>query len=235
MLFGNNLLQALPSADQTALQPWLEETQFAANHVLFEAGDRVPYCYFPRDAAAVSYFVHVEEGEAVETVIIGKEGWIAGCLSEGQHPAFARATVMHEGSFFQISYRNLRRVTQNSPTMQEAFRRYADCMLAQVFQAIACNASHTIEQRAAKWLCAAVERTKASGISMTQEQLAALMGSGRSYASRVVQRFKRDDLLQTRRGGLEVLDYEGLRERACNCNTLVREHCETLLQGISPS
>jgi CRP-like cAMP-binding protein len=107
-------------------------------------------------------------------------------------------------------------------------------MMAQVFQAVACNASHTIEQRAAKWLCAAMDRTGESEITMTQEQLASMMGIGRSYASRVVQRFKGEGLVRTRRGGLKVLDQEGLRGRACSCNELVRRHFDTVLRGVYP-
>src|SRR3546814_11642121 len=50
-----------------------------------------------------------------------------------------------------------------------------------------------------------------NNVTMTQVQLAAMMGIGRSYASRVLQRFKHDGLLRTRRGGIEVLDREGLQ------------------------
>jgi len=102
--------------------------------------------------------------------------------------------------------------------------------MAQVFQSIACNASHSIEQRAARWLTAAVARTGEKDITMTQEQLASMMGIGRSYASRVVQRFKRDGLLRTRRGGIEVLDNDSLSERACSCNHHVRHH---FVPGVS--
>src|SRR5690606_20306087 len=113
-----------------------------------------------------------------------------------------------------------------SPMIADLFARYADCMMAQVFQSIACNAVHTIEQRAAKWLVAAVDRIGTNDVTMTQEQLASMMGIGRSYASRVLQRFKQDGLLRTRRGGIEVLEREELRTRACVCNERVRKHFE---------
>src|SRR5690606_33420590 len=118
---------------------------------------------------------------------------------------------------------------ERSPRLRHLFARYADCVVARIFQSVACNASHTIEQRAAKWLTAATERTGTHYIAMTQEQLASMMGIGRSYASRVLQRLKRDGLLRTRRGGIEVIDPEGLAARACGCNDMVNRYCAAVL------
>ena len=123
---------------------------------------------------------------------------------------------------------------RKSVAIAHLFNRYADCTMAQVFQSIACNAVHTIEQRAAKWLCAAVDRIGSNQVTMTQEQLASMMGIGRSYASRVLQRFKGGDLLRTRRGGIEILDRDGLHARACTCNDHVARHFERVLKGVYP-
>lgn len=61
-----------------------------------------------------------------------------------------------------------------------------------------------------------------------------MMGTGRSHASRVIQRCKHQSLLRTRRGGLEVLDHDGLPQHACSCNELVRDHFEAVLAGVYP-
>src|SRR4030088_1410704 len=74
--------------------------------------------------------------------------------------------------------------------------RYADCMLAQIFQSTACNAIHSIEQRTAKWIIAAMERTEGEDVvPLTHEQLATMLGVNRSYASRVIQTFKAEGVL----------------------------------------
>jgi hypothetical protein len=67
------------------------------------------------------------------------------------------------------------------------FARYADCLLAQIIQSAACNATHSIEQRAAKWIIATAERTDRDQVPLTHEQLGMLLGVGRSYVSRVIQ------------------------------------------------
>ncbi|MEZ5736931.1 MAG: Crp/Fnr family transcriptional regulator [Novosphingobium sp.] len=176
----------------------------------------------------------LESGVSVETVMVGREGALGGIVSQGNMPAYARSCVMHEGEFYRISATNLEKAKSHSINIRHLFARYADCLMAQVFQSVACNAIHTIEQRAAKWLCAAVERTGDSEIAMTQEQLASMMGIGRSYASRVIQRFKADGLVKTRRGGLDVLDHDRLLLHACSCNEMVAEHFNTVLHGVYP-
>jgi CRP-like cAMP-binding protein len=109
-------------------------------------------------------------------------------------------------------------------------------MLAQIFQSTACNAIHSIEQRAAKWIISAMERTNGNGVvPLTHEQLSTLLGVGRSYTSRVIQNFKAEGVLDTRRGSILILNPEGLRLRACLCNDAVKDHFEEVLRGVYPA
>src|SRR5260370_15832258 len=105
-----------------------------------------------------------------------------------------------------------------SSTLYYLFGRYADCLLAQVFQSTACNAIHSIEQRTAKWIIAAMDRTGTDVVPLTHEQLASMLGVGRSYTTRVIQAFKSEGLLETRRGSVVVRDYKALNARSCLCN-----------------
>lgn len=234
MLDGSNLLGALRQPDRALLQPLLTECHLSAGETICDAGEVVRYAYFPRGAALAVFLVLMESGEAVETAMVGREGALGGIVSHGAIACYARSCVIHEGSFYRVPVAELEQIKHESPQIRNLFARYADCLLAQVFQSVACNASHTIEQRAAKWLTSAMERTGEDEITMTQEQLAAMMGIGRSYASRVVQRFKADGIIQTRRGGLKVLHPPGLRDRACSCNELVKQHFARVLKGVYP-
>jgi CRP-like cAMP-binding protein len=123
-----------------------------------------------------------------------------------------------------------------STTLRNVFARYSDCILAQMFQSTACNAIHSIEQRAAKWIISAMERTEGdSVVPLTHEQLATLLGVGRSYTSRVIQTFKAEGVLETRRGAILVRKPEALRIRACLCNESVKNHFEEVLRGVYPT
>jgi DNA-binding FadR family transcriptional regulator len=103
-----------------------------------------------------------------------------------------------------------------------------------MFQSAACNAIHSIEQRTAKWITSAMERAGDHVVPLTQEQLASMLGVGRSYTSRVIQAFKADGVLETRRGSLVVRDLGALKARACRCNESVTSHFDTVLRGVYP-
>ena len=123
-----------------------------------------------------------------------------------------------------------------SSTLRNVFARYADCMLAQVFQSTACNAIHSIEQRTAKWIISAMERTDDNlSVALTHEQFATMLGVGRSYASRVSQMLKTKGVLGTRRGAIVVTDRDGLQARVCLCNEQVKTHFEEVLRGVYPT
>jgi CRP-like cAMP-binding protein len=231
----SELLDALQPQDHALLSSRLTEVRLETGRILYDPGEPVDYCYFPRGGSIASFFVVLGDGEVVETLMVGREGALGAVVSNGATPAYARLSVMHGGAFYRIPAAELDHVKDSSPAIRLLFARYADCLMAQVFQSIACNAIHTIEQRAAKWLIAATERIGRNDITMTQEQLASMMGIGRSYASRVVQRFKSDGLVRTRRGGIEVVAPEQLEQRACTCNHLVKRHFETVLAGVYPA
>lgn len=232
---GNNLLRALRLDDWAILEPMLEEWSAPTGLVLHEPGDTVRFAYFPRWSSLVSYMVVLNDGRAIETALVGREGAIGGIVSQGRLPAYARAHVQLAGSFFRTDLHRLEEAKTRSPTLRFLFARYADCLMAQVFQSVACNAAHSIEQRTAKWLVAAIERTGAYDVALTQEQLAAMLGVGRSYLSRVVQDLRHRGVIETRRGRICIRDVGGLRTLACECNGAVADHFDDVLKGVYPS
>lgn len=234
-VIGNNLLRSLREEDFAILKPLLQGWHGEAGTVLYEPGDEVQYAYFPCGPSLVSFIVVLDDGRAVETALIGREGAVGGIVSQGRLPAYARAVVQFPGPFLRISALELERAKAGSPSLRHLFARYADCVLAQVFQSVACNAAHTIEQRTVKWLLAAIDRTGDHDVPLTQEQLAGMMGVGRSYVSRVIQSLKNRGVLQTRRGGVRVRDLRELATLSCGCNDALRRHFDQVLAGVYPT
>ena len=83
-----------------------------------------------------------EDGRAVETILIGREGAVGGIVSQGNLPAYTRITVKFAGPFVRMPVAKLDAAKLKSRTLNNIFARYADCMLAQIFQSTACNAIH---------------------------------------------------------------------------------------------
>ena len=230
----NGLLAALHPHDRELFATAVRIVRIAGGSVLYEPGDQVTAAFFPLGEAVASFMVVLEDGSSVETAMVGREGAIGGIVSTGHLASYSRACVMHGGYFARIDSNALEDLKIRAPGIRDLLSRYADCLLAQIFQSVACNAVHGLDQRAAKWLIVAVDRTGSNRVAMTQEHFGALLGIARSYASRLIQRFKRDGLLETRRGALIVTDPDGLRHRACGCEQLVRNHFEHVLRGVYP-
>jgi hypothetical protein len=231
----NNLLRRLNGADFALIEPHLIAADASSNDLLYNPGDDVETVHFPCGPSLVSYLGPHEDGRDVETILIGREGAVGGIVSQGYLPAYTRIMVKFAGPLVRLSISKLDAAKSSSPTLRNVFARYADCMLAQVFQSTACNAIHSIEQRTAKWIISAMERTDGDEVvPLTHEQLATLLGVGRSYTSRVIQTFKAEGILETRRGSILVRDPDSLRVLSCLCNEAVKSHFEEVLRGVYP-
>jgi hypothetical protein len=232
----NNLLRRLSTADYALIAPNLAPVDARVQDLLYSPGDDVEIVHFPCGPSLASYLVPNEDGRDVETILVGREGAVGGIVSEGYLPAYTRIMVKFAGPFVRLHVGKLDAAKTQSKTLRNVFARYADCMLAQIFQSTACNAIHSIEQRTAKWIISAMERTEdADMVPLTHEQLATLLGVGRSYTSRVIQTFKAEGILDTRRGSILVRDREALQKRACLCNEAVKNHFEEVLRGVYPT
>ena len=232
---ANNLLRRLRSADYALLAPYLDEKRHVGADLLYNPGDDVELVHFPCGPSLVSFLVTNEDGRDVETVLVGREGAVGGIVSFGHLPAYCKIVVKFPGPFVQLPVRILQEVKEKSLTLRLLFARYADCLLAQIFQSTACNAIHSIEQRTAKWILAAMERTGNQKVPLTHEQLATMLGVGRSYTSRVIQTFKAEGILETQRGALLVRSHDALEARSCRCNESVKSHFEIVLKGLYPT
>jgi DNA-binding transcriptional regulator LsrR (DeoR family) len=80
-----------------------------------------------------------------------------------------------------------------------------------------------------------MQRTGDHEVPLTQEQLANMMGVGRSYISRILQHLKARGFLRTMRGRMCVTDTVALEGLACGCNYAVRRHFDEVLSGVYPT
>jgi hypothetical protein len=228
----NHLLRYLSDSDFALIERHLNQVTIPASVVLYEPGDNVEVVHFPCGPSLVSFLVSIEDGRDVETILVGREGAVGGIVSQGHLPAFSRIMVKFSGPFVHMEVAQLDMAKAKSPTLSNLFARYADCLLAQFCQSTACNAVHSIEQRAAKWILAALERTGEDVAPLTHEQLATMLGVGRSYASRIIQGFRSKRILETQRGAIRVRNRRALEGRSCLCDSAVKSHFEDVLAGL---
>ncbi len=230
----NNLLRFLKPPDRALLLPYLEPLSVRAGEVLYEPGDEVAYVHFPDGPTLVSFMVAFEDGNSVECALIGREGAVGGIVSQGHLPAYSRTVVQYPGTLWRMDTRLLQSAKDQSPALDQLFARYADCLLAQIFQSVACSAAHSIEQRTARWLLSAQDRTDDAAIPITQQRLAELLGVGRSYVSRVLAGLKEAHAIKVSLGCIRILDRDRLDQHSCTCTASVREHFDQVLTHVYP-
>jgi transposase len=61
-----------------------------------------------------------------------------------------------------------------------------------------------------------------------------MLGVGRSYVSRVIQKYKAEGVLETGRGSLRVVNGRKLKACSCRCNDSVKMHFDVVLCGVYP-
>jgi hypothetical protein len=230
---ANELLRRLSPRDFALISPYLDQIDASADRVLYNPGDRVESVHFPCGTSAAAFVVAIDDRE-FDAALIGREGAAGGIVSHGSLPAFSRITVRFAGHFVRLPVARLEAAKGRSRSLAGLFARYADCLLAQILQSTACNARHSIEQRAAKWIIATAERSERDRVPITHEQLGMLLGVGRSYVSRVIQKFRRARLVETRRKAFLVKNVEGLQAKACLCDGVSKRHFDEVMDGLYP-
>jgi CRP-like cAMP-binding protein len=225
----NRLLAALPDTDYALIAPHLREVKLARGQALYEPGDDVHTSYFPCGGAAVTIAVVAPDGRQIQAACVGREGAVGGIVSAGRKPAFGRAEVQTDGAAMTIVTERLEELKCRSPRVADLFARYADVLLAQVMQSVACSSLHSVEQRIARWLLAALDRSGGAPIRLTQEEMAEALGVQRTSVTAAAMRLQSEGAISYRRGRLTVLDRPRLAACACPCHREVERHYACLL------
>lgn len=229
----NLLLMMLSESDRQKLAPHTMIFELDALIILHKAGDDVVHTWFPCGPAMASFQRWVDDDNpAVEIALIGREGAVGGIVSNGSLPAYATALVRNPGRFYRIKTAALEQVKTESIALRHWFARYSDCLMAQVFQTAACNATHTITQRTAKWLLAAAARTNSDHFELTHDQLSEMLGVGRTFVTRTIGHLRAEGIISTGRGVVTIQDEAALRKKSCNCTAAIEEHYDAVMHGI---
>ena len=220
---GNRLLSTFPADARALIEPFGDVVTLDLGDIVHASGADVEATYFLFGPTMVTLVVTMPGGRSIEAASIGHEGAVGGIVSCGHAPAFARAEVLVGGPALRVGMQALEDAKARSGHIRNLFCRFSDYLLAQVMQSAACNAFHTIEQRAARWLLTAQDRA-GSRIELTQEAFAGLLGVQRTTVNAVIRILQDEGLISTRRGAIPVADRAGLKRRACECYEAVEKH-----------
>jgi CRP-like cAMP-binding protein len=217
----NRLLSALQPHDFAVLSRHLKELHFEQSVVLQEAGTLVENIYFPQ-AGMISVLATMQEGAAVETATVGREGAIGIMAGLGSRRAAGRAVVQIEGLSSQIAVAPFRAAVNQSAGIRDLVVRYNDAQMALVQQSAGCNALHHVEKRLCRWLLQTRDRSDSDVLPLTHEFLSQMLGVQRTSVTLIARQLQAEGLIRYRRGRVEIIDRGGLEMKSCECYEVTR-------------
>jgi CRP-like cAMP-binding protein len=212
----NRLLRALPTEIYGELQPYLVRTELRNGQVLWKGQAPIETVYFPR-TCVLSLIVELEKGTPVEAGTIGREGMAGLAIALGADSTAVTAICQIPGEAAAISASDFRTLLSRFPALERHVFRYAQAMIDETSQSVACNARHTLDERCARWLTMTRDRVASDSFPLTHEFLAYMLGVRRAGVTEAAGALKRAGLIRYSRGRITIVDGAGLEAAACEC------------------
>jgi CRP-like cAMP-binding protein len=143
--------------------------------------------------------------------------------------SFGRYLVQIPGAASRIPTARLKRASNARPGIQDMMLRYTETLMVLTLQSAACNAAHSVEARACRWICATCDRVGRDDIPLTHELLAFMLGVQRSSVSVVIHALQSRSLIRQGRGHITIVDRPRLQQTACECYGILRGKYQQLL------
>jgi CRP-like cAMP-binding protein len=229
----NHLLSSLPVDTFALLTPHFSTHVFDQGAVLYEAGDEVEQVYFPQ-SGMVSMLAVMQNGKAIETATIGREGVVGAMAGLGLYTSMVRAVVQLPSVTSRISSARFRQVASSSKIIENLCIRYNEVLLTQARLTAACNALHPVDARFCRWLLQSADRAESSTLPLTQELLSEMLGVRRTSVTDVAGRLQREGLISFSRGVIKILDRPALEAMTCECyRALIDQSSQLLARALN--
>jgi CRP-like cAMP-binding protein len=177
----------------------------------------------------VSMLAQLEEGQTAEVGVVGSEGMVGFPLIMGSDSGSMEAMCQAPGKMLRLRADLFQRALDESPALQRLLLRYVLAFQQQASQTAACNGNHALDQRLARWLLMAHDRTEGDEFPMTQDFLAMMLCVHRPSVTVSARLFQQAGLIRYAHGHITVTDRAGLEAAACECHAVVRRQSDKLL------
>ena len=224
----NQILGAMQADVRARIMPHLHPITLKLGVVVCEAGGILEHAYFPQ-GSVLSLLTVLENGSAIETANIGREGAFGLFAAMYSRVSFNRSLVQMAGPMVRCPIEILRREFRTSEHVRDLFVSYSETLLSQVQQTVACNALHTTVEKMSRWLLMMHDRAEGEKLSYTHEFLAHMLGANRKSITLAAQSMQAAGLISYHRGTIQVVDRCGLEAASCECYAIVKKRFDAFL------
>ena len=224
----NQLLGALEPASRARVGPHLEPVTVKLGEIVCDAGGILQHAYFP-EGNVLSLLTVLENGDAIETANIGREGAFGLFAAMYSRVSFNRCIVQLKGPMVRCKIEVLQSEFERSDHVRDLFVSYSETLLSQVQQTVACNAMHSVEERMCRWLLMMHDRAEGETLTYTHEFLSHILGANRKSITLAAQSMQAAGLISYHRGMMQVVDRPGLEKASCECYAIVKARFDAFL------
>ena len=180
--------------------------------------------------AVVALTVLSENGDSTAIALVGNEGLVGiESLIDGAMPHYAVVQCAGEG--FRLKAQVMLEEFARSRPARLVLLRNIDALMMQIQQTAVCNRQHSIDQQLCRLLLTCMDRRQDNVITMTQEQLADMLGVRRESVTEHAHQLRDAGLIDGSRGHITILDRRGLERRSCECYAVLGKELDRLPAG----
>jgi CRP-like cAMP-binding protein len=221
----NLFLHALPSL--SIFNPPLERVMLRQRDIVCDAGQLMSRVYFPM-TAVVSVVVEMEDGAMIESAMIGRDGLAGGLAAMDGRECLHKIMVQLSGTCMVCTTAAFKSAMMHDPHAFGLLMKHEQVNLAQTQQTAACNVTHSLEARLARWMLRAKDLAQSNDLTFTQEFISEMLGVGRTTVSITAHQLQAAGLIRYVRGRIHILNPDGLRDVACECYEQVKGNYDSL-------
>jgi CRP-like cAMP-binding protein len=212
----NRVLLATRPQAQQFLADHSEIRPLVTGDTIYASGQEVTHAILPHDGI-LSYMTQASPLRVVEQASIGAEGFVGFTVLMGGGPSLSDVVVTVDGYASWLPLDALNEAMVKFVCVRQAMLAYAQGLIVQLMETVACNSLHTAEQRVTRWLLLADDRTAAQDFHVTQDAIAQMLGLRRATVSQVCSDLMHAGAIAYSRGRLTVLDRAQLAGFSCEC------------------
>lgn len=213
---GNSLIDSLPVRQKQGVLAQCDQVNIALDTVLCEPGEPFRYVYFPI-SGSVSLTQSRLGQDTLVTECIGSEGMLGAVLVLNINRATQLAIVQTPCIALRMTGARMRTALKNQPALFRVMQRYLYLVLSDLSQTASCIHFHDVENRLAKGLLQAHDRSPSDQLPLTHQRLADMLGVQRGAVTIAAIKLQREGIIRYSRGRITILDRKRLEDSSCGC------------------
>ncbi len=222
MKHNNLFLESLSRESRSSLVRLCVEVDLPLRKMLYEPGATPQYAYFMTSGIA-SVVAMMENGGMAEVGLIGREGVVGSFHLLGPAKVSTSCFIQLEATALRIRFADLMTIFRANEEVRERVLEFVQEQAVSLSQLAGCNRLHDNEERLARWLLMAQDRTHSDTLNFTQEFLAMMLGARRTTVTLIAGVLQRQGLIKYQRGKVKILDRAELEAASCDCYQITKE------------